>query len=72
MKILIGITRRVVGDNVTWLEQRSADTWEVEVPDDGREFLSSIWMMTDGFEVLRLPLSMGPLMTNILSGNKDL
>ena len=67
MKILLGISRTVVGDNATWQEQRTEDTWEVEVPDDGREFLRRIWMMADGLEVLSLPLTIGPAMSAIVA-----
>jgi len=28
--------------------QRSSDMWTVEVPDDGSEFLSRIWITADG------------------------
>lgn len=63
MKLLLGINRRCIGSDGTWLVQRPEDTWEIEIPDDGSEFLSSIWMMADGLEVMRLPFTMGPAMT---------
>jgi hypothetical protein len=66
VKIVIGLARTIVyEDGCTMQSQRSADTWEVEVPDDGSEFLSSIWMVADGLEVLRLPLTMGSVLTDI-------
>jgi hypothetical protein len=67
MKILLGITRKCVGDKRTWQEQRAADMWEIEVPDDGSEFLHRIWMIADGLEVLSLPLTIGPAMTAVLA-----
>lgn len=64
MKILLGISRTLVTDDGhTMQQQRSADMWEIEVPDDGSQFLSRIWMMADGMNVLSLPLTMGPAIT---------
>ena len=66
MKILLGISRTLVDERGTRQCQRSDDEFEIEVPDDGSEFLSHVWMVAGGEEVLRLPLTIGPAMTSIM------
>lgn len=65
--IRLGITRALVTEDGTRQLQRPSDVWEIDVPDDGSEFLASVWMDADGMEVLRLPLTIGPAMTAFTS-----
>lgn len=60
MKFRIGVGRTLVDEHGIMQCQRSGDMWTIEVPDDGTEFLSRIWMMADGLVVLSLPLTLAP------------
>lgn len=60
MKLLLGITRTQVsyiGDTIiTQQVQHAKDIFEIELPDDDSEYISTIWMNADGKDLLRLPL----------------
>jgi len=70
MKILLGVSRYLVTDAGTMMLQKSEDQLEIEVPDNGSEFLRSIWMMdlATGEELLQLPLSMAPTVQKYTGG----
>jgi hypothetical protein len=63
MKILLGITRtnvETIPDSPfsmrTQTVQHSKDMWEIELADDGSEYISRLWASVDGLEILNLPL----------------
>jgi hypothetical protein len=67
MKILLGITRtnvETVPDSPFWIRtqtvQHSKDMWEIELADDGSEYISRLWASVDGLEILNLPLEIIP------------
>lgn len=66
VKILLGVGRYLVDEQGTRMLQRNEDMLEIAVPDDGTEFLRSVWMIADGLEVLNLPLTMGPAITKFV------
>ena len=61
--ILLGVSRARVTDKGHFLLQNSSDVFELDVPEDGSEFLARVWMMADGLEVLNLPLTMMLVLT---------
>ena len=68
-KFIIGVGRTAIdpAGNVRRI-QYAADSLEVDVPDDGSEFLSSIWMIADGLHVLSLPLTVAPVVARYSGG----
>lgn len=64
-KIRVGVMRALPVDGNPFairMLQRSDDVMDVDVPDDGSEFLARIWVMTDdGQELMSLPMTMFPI-----------
>lgn len=67
MKFIIGVNRYQVTEEGTRMVQYAADQFEIDVPEDGSEFLASIHMVAVGVgEVLNLPLAIAPAFNSII------
>ena len=62
MKFRLGVGRTFVyEDGSTMRVQHATDVLELDVPDDGSEFVSTIWLRApDGSILLQLPLALAP------------
>lgn len=69
MKAIVGIERMEITDTTQRLVQRHIDMLEIDVPEDGSEFLHAIWLMVDGMEVMRFPISAAPGLSHITKDN---
>lgn len=58
----LGVSRSQVADDGTVIHVlRGDDVMEIEIPEDGSEFISTLWLSTnDGVMLLRLPMGIAP------------